>query len=210
MTLRAFTDELTTDSPAPGGGSVAALVGALGAALAAMVANLSHPKKGFETKLAELDRIAVRGQELKERLLAAVDADTAAFDRLLEAMRLPKGTLEEQAAREAAIATATVAAIEVPLGVLEACPEIIELCLEVGSIGLQASRSDAGTGAQVARASAAGAYQNVCINLPGLPDRDQARSLLQRADAAWDSAQELHAKAEKEILGGLRAAAEKS
>jgi glutamate formiminotransferase/formiminotetrahydrofolate cyclodeaminase len=123
-------------------------------------------------------------------------------------MRLPKGTPEEQAAREAAIATATVAAIEVPLGVLEACPEIIDLCLEVGSIGLQASRSDAGTGAQVARASAAGAYQNVCINMPGLSDRSRAAALLQRADVAWVRTQELHAKAEKEILGGLRAAAE--
>ena len=210
MTLREFTDELSTDSPAPGGGSVAALVGALGAALAAMVANLSHPKKGFEAKLVQLERIAVRGQELKDRLLGAVDADTAAFDRLLEAMRLPKGTPEEQAERGAAISAATVAAIEVPLGVLEACPEIIELCLEVGGIGLQASRSDAGTGAQVARASAAGAFQNVCINLPGLSDRTQAATLLKRADAAWARAQELHAGAEREILGGLRSAAEKS
>ncbi len=209
MTLRAFADELSSDSPAPGGGSVAALVGALGAALAAMVANLSHPKKGFESKLAEFERIAVRGQELKDRMLAAVDADTAAFDRLLEAMRLPKGTPADQAARAGAIADATVAAIEVPLGVLEACPEIVELCLEVGAIGLQASRSDAGTGAQVARASAAGAYQNVCINLPGLSDRAQAAALLARADAAWARARELHARAEAEILGGLRAAAEK-
>ena len=208
MTLREFADELSSDSPAPGGGSVAALVGALGAALAAMVANLSHPKKGFEAKLDQLDRIAVRGQELKDRLLAAVDADTTAFDRLLEAMRLPKGTAEEQAARDAAISVATVAAIEVPLGVLEACPEIVELCIEVGSVGLQASRSDAGTGAQVARAAAGGAYQNVCINVPGLGDRSQAAALLKRADAAWGRALELHAKAENEILGGLRAAAQ--
>ncbi|MFZ5787102.1 MAG: glutamate formimidoyltransferase, partial [Acidobacteriota bacterium] len=152
MTLRRFADELSSDSPAPGGGSVAALVGALGAALAAMVANLSHAKKGFEAKRERLDVIAVRGQQLKDRLLGAVDTDTAAFDRLLEAMRLPKGTPEEQAARDAAIADATVAAIEVPLGVLEACPEVIDLCLEIGEIGLQASRSDAGVGAQVARA----------------------------------------------------------
>jgi glutamate formiminotransferase/formiminotetrahydrofolate cyclodeaminase len=208
MTLRAFADELSTDSPAPGGGSVAALVGALGAALAAMVANLSHAKKGFESQQDRLDAIAVRGQEVKDRLLAAVDADTAAFDRLLEAMRLPKGTSEEQAARAAAIAGATVAAIEVPLGVLEACPEVIDLCHEVARIGLQASRSDAGTGAQVARAAAAGAYQNVCINVPGLSDAAQAKALVARADAAWAKATELHAKAEGEILGGLRKAAE--
>ncbi|MGZ6030057.1 MAG: cyclodeaminase/cyclohydrolase family protein, partial [Myxococcaceae bacterium] len=181
--------------------------GSLGAALAAMVANLSHTKKGFEDRMDRLDAIAVRGQELKDRLLAAVDADTAAFDRLLEAMRLAKGTPEEQAAREAAIASASVAAIEVPLGVLEACPEIIELCLEVGHIGLQASRSDAGTGAQVARAAAAGAYQNVCINLPGVTDRAQARALVARADAAWAKTKGLHSTAEVEILGGLRTAA---
>ena len=207
MTLRAFADELSTDSPAPGGGSVAALVGALGAALAAMVANLSHAKKGFESQHDRLDAIAVRGQEVKDRLLAAADADTAAFDRLLEAMRLPKGTAAEQAEREAAIAEATVAAIEVPLGVLEACPEVIELCREVARIGLQASRSDAGTGAQVARAAAAGAYQNVCINLPGLSDAAQAGTWLARADAAWERTRASHALAEREILDGLRSAA---
>jgi glutamate formiminotransferase/formiminotetrahydrofolate cyclodeaminase len=204
MTLRDFIDELSSDSPAPGGGSISALVAALGAGLAAMVANLSHPKKGFEALQTRLDEIAVRGQQLKDRLLEAVDADTTAFDHLLEAMRMPKGTAEEQAAREAAIADATVAAIEVPLSVLEACPEIIELCREVGQAGLQASRSDAGTGAQVARAGAAGAYQNVCINLPGLSDKGRGKALLTRADAAFEKVKELHALAEEEILGALR------
>jgi glutamate formiminotransferase/formiminotetrahydrofolate cyclodeaminase len=209
MTLRTFADELSTESPAPGGGSVSALVGALGASLATMVANLSHAKKGFEAQRERLERIAVRGQEFKDRLLAAVDADTAAFDALLEAMRLPKSAPEELARRERAIAAATEAAIEVPLAVLEACPEIIELCREVAGIGLQASRSDAGTGAQVARAAAAGAYQNVCINLPGLTDRGRATALVSRADAAWAKVQELHALAEWEILEELRAAATK-
>ena len=207
MTLRGFADELSTDSPAPGGGSVAALAGALGAALVAMVANLSHTKKGFEPQQARLNAIAVRGQEVKDRLLAAVDADTAAFDRLLEAMRLPRGTAEEQTARNAAIAEATVAAIEVPLGVLEACPEVIELCREVARIGLQASRSDAGTGAQVARAAAAGAYQNVCINLPGLTDAGSVKALAARADAAFSRVVALHARAEETILRALRGAA---
>jgi len=207
MALWAFTDELSTDSPAPGGGSVAALAGALGAALAAMVASLSHARKGFEAHRDRLDAIAVRGQEIKDRMLAAVDADTEAFDALLGAMRLPKGTPEEQTARERAIAEATVAAIEVPLGVLEACPEVIELCREVDRIGLDASSSDAGTGAQVARASAAGAYQNVCTNLPGLTDPARAKSLLARADGAWTEVRRSHALAEKEILEELRKAA---
>ncbi len=207
MSLRDFADELSSDSPAPGGGSVAALAGALGAALAAMVANLSHAKKGFEAVQDRLQEIAVRGQAIKDHMLGAVDADTAAFDRLLAAMRLPKGTENEQALREAALADATVAAIEVPLGVLEACPEVVEMCLEVGQIGLQASRSDAGVGAQVARAAAAGAYQNVCINMPGLTDGARAAALLVRADAAWRRTRELAAQGEEAILGQLRAAA---
>lgn len=206
MPLDAFVDELSSDSPAPGGGSVSALCGALGAALAAMVAALSHSRKGFEAKQPRLEVIAVRGQQLKATLLEAVDADTRAFDGLLEAMRLPKATPAEAAARDQALADATVAATLVPLGVLEACPEVLELCLEVGTIGLQASRSDAGVGAQVARAAAAGAYQNVCINLAGLADKARARALVTRADQALARARALHERAEGEILAGLRAA----
>jgi glutamate formiminotransferase/formiminotetrahydrofolate cyclodeaminase len=121
MSVRDFVDELSSDSPAPGGGSVSALAGAMGAALAAMVAVISHSRKGFESKQGDLDRIAVRAQELKNQFLAAVDADTAAFDRLLEALRRPA----EDPARNAAITEATIAATEVPLGV-ESCPEVID------------------------------------------------------------------------------------
>lgn len=200
MPIRDFLDELSSESPAPGGGSVAALAGAMGAALASMVAVLSHTKKGFESKHADLDRIAVRAQQLKDQLLAAVDADTDAFDRLLEAMRMSK----EDPSRDLAIADATVGAAEVPLGVLEACPEVIDLCREIARIGLQASLSDAGVGAQVARAAAAGAYQNVCINLGGLASDARKSDLLARADAAWARSKELHAAAEDEILVTLR------
>ena len=196
MSVRDFVDELSSDSPAPGGGSVSALAAALGAGLAAMVAVLSHARKGFESKHEDLDRIAVRAQELKAQFLAAVDADTAAFDRLLDAMRLPK----DDPNRDTVIADATVRATEVPLGVLEACPEVIELCAEVGRIGLQASLSDAGVGAQVARAAAAGAYQNVCINLASF----RAPELLARADAAWEKVRSLHEAAERETLDVLR------
>jgi glutamate formiminotransferase/formiminotetrahydrofolate cyclodeaminase len=204
MTVRDFIDELSSDSPAPGGGSVSALMASMAAGLASMVAVLSHTRKGFESKQADLDRIALRAQSLKDAFLAAVDADTAAFDQLLGAMRMPKSTPEEQAAREAAMTEATVAATEVPLGVLEACPEVIGLCMEIGRIGLQASLSDAGVGAQAARAAAAGAYQNVCINLAGLNDGTRRGSLVQRADVAWDRAQKLHAEAEEAILVKLR------
>jgi len=199
MTVRDFVDELSSDSPAPGGGSVSALAASMAAGLAAMVAVLSHTRKGFESKQTDLDRIAVRAQTLKDQFLAAVDADTAAFDRLLEAMRMPKSE-----ARDAAMTEATVAATEVPLGVLESCPEVIELCVEIGRIGLQASLSDAGVGAQVARAAAAGAYQNVCINLAGLTDGSRRAALVKRADVAWDRAQKLHTEAEEAILVKLR------
>jgi len=200
MTVRGFIDELSSDSPAPGGGSVSALAASMGAALASMVAALSHTKKGFESKQPELDRIAVRAQQLKDELLAAVDADTAAFDRLLEAMRMPA----DNPAREAALADATVGATEVPLGVLERCPEVIDLCREIAKIGLQASLSDAGVGAQMARAAAAGAYQNVCINLAGLTDAARKSALLARANASWQEAQQLHTLAERDTLGRLR------
>jgi glutamate formiminotransferase/formiminotetrahydrofolate cyclodeaminase len=200
MSVRDFIDELSSDSPAPGGGSVSALAAAMGAALASMVAVLSHTKKGFEAKQSDLDRIAVRGQSLKDALLAAVDADTAAFDRLLDAMRLPK----DDPSRDAALADATAAAAEVPLGVLEKCPEVIELCREVARIGLQASLSDAGVGAQMARAAAAGAYQNVCINLASLTDATRRDALLARADKAWELAKSLNDEAEVEILAKLR------
>jgi glutamate formiminotransferase/formiminotetrahydrofolate cyclodeaminase len=171
-----------------------------------MVAVLSHTKKGFEAQQEALDRIAVRGQQLKDAMLAAVDADTAAFDALLDAMRMPKSTAEEETARNTAMATATIGAAEIPLGVLEACPEIIDLNREIARIGMQASLSDAGVGAQAARAAAAGAYQNVCINLAGVSNDDPRKaSLLARADTAWDRAKELHALAENEILVKLRA-----
>src|SRR5438105_4385156 len=200
MSVRDFVDELSSDSPAPGGGSVSALAGAMGAALAAMVATISHTRKGFESKQAQLDTIGTRAQELKNQLLDAVDADTAAFDRLLDAMRLPK----DDPNRDAAVTEATIAATEVPLGVLEACPEVIELCREVSRIGLQASLSDAGVGVEMARAAAAGAYQNVCINLANLSDAARRASLLARADQAWLESRQLHVIAEEEILGKLK------
>ncbi|HVR40271.1 MAG TPA: cyclodeaminase/cyclohydrolase family protein, partial [Thermoanaerobaculia bacterium] len=204
MSLREFVDDLSSDSPAPGGGSVSALAASMSAALAAMVAVLSHTRKGFESKQHDLERIAIRAQQLKDELLAAVDADTAAFDTLLDAMRMPKSNADEEKARDAAIADATVGASEIPLRVLEACPELIELCREIARIGLQASLSDAGVGVQVARAAAAGAYQNVCINLASLNDATRKSALLARADEAWSQSRDLHAAAEIETLAKLR------
>ncbi len=204
MSLRGFADELSSDSPAPGGGSVAALAGAMAAGLAAMVSNLTHSKQGTEARHPDFERIGIRAQQLKDEMLAAVDADTAAFDQLLDAMRMPRGTDEEKSARDQAMIDATVAAIEIPLGVLERCPEVIELCREIAEIGLQASLSDAGVGVQMARAAAAGAYQNVCINMAGLTDRKKGKQLLDRADQAWTRTKDLHQAGEAEILDKLR------
>jgi len=201
MTVRDFVDELSSESPAPGGGSVSALAASMAAGLAAMVAVLSHTKKGFESKHEQLDGIAVRAQKLKDEMLAAADNDTAAFDLLLEAFRLPASP-----ERDSAVTEATIGAALVPLSVLEACPSIIELCSEIASIGLQASLSDAGVGAQMGRAAAAGAYQNVCINLASVND-PRKHELLARADSAWSKSKELHARAEIEILEKLRTSA---
>lgn len=198
LSIRDFIDELSSEAPAPGGGSVSALAASMAAGLAAMVAVLSHTKKGFESKQEQLDHIAARAQKLKDEMLAAVDNDTAAFDLLLEAFRLP--TSPE---RDSAITEATIGAALVPLSVLEACPSIIELCREIGAIGLQASLSDAGVGAQMGRAAAAGAYQNVCINLASVAD-PRKQEMLVRADTAWNKSKELHALAETEILVALR------
>ncbi len=206
MSLRDFSDELSSDSPAPGGGSVSAMAAAMAAGLAAMVGALSHPKKSMRAKQPDFERIGIRAQALKDEMLAAVDADTAAFDHLLAAMRMPRSTADEKAARQTAMTEATIVAIEVPLDVLERCPEVIELCREIGAIGLKASFSDAGVGVQMARAAAAGAYQNVCITMADL-EEERKKPLLERADTAWSRVLELHEAGEKEILGRLRSEA---
>ena len=206
-TLTAFADELSSDSPAPGGGSVAALAGALAAGLAAMVANLAHPKRGFEDRREALDRLASEGQQLKDRLLAAVDADTAAFDAYLDALRMPSGSPEQAAARREAITVATIGTIEIPMVTLEAAPRIAQLCIEAARSGMPSSLSDAGTGAALALAAASGAYQNVCINLPGLSDATAREQLLARADAAWEQTQDLVRLAGALTVTALRAAA---
>jgi glutamate formiminotransferase/formiminotetrahydrofolate cyclodeaminase len=199
MTLQAFADETSRDSAAPGGGSVAALAGALGAALAAMVANLPHPKSDFEGVRGELEEIAVRAQDLKQQLLDAIDADTWAFQALMEAGKV-SGTRRQEAVREA-----TLEAARVPLDVAEACPEIVDLCDRARRLGMAASASDAGVGAGMARAAALGAAMNVRINLQGMADDTVAGGLLERADAAVEAARRRASEVEAavwEALGG--------
>jgi glutamate formiminotransferase/formiminotetrahydrofolate cyclodeaminase len=170
MTTRGFADELSSDSPAPGGGSVAALCGALGGALGAMVANLTIGKKELEASWDPMREVAPRGQELKDWFLAAVDQDTAAFNRVMDSFRLPGKAPEEAAAKERAVQEATKGAAEVPLAVLERSLEVLALAEATVRQGNPHSASDAGVAALCARACAEGAYLNDRINLKSLID----------------------------------------
>jgi glutamate formiminotransferase/formiminotetrahydrofolate cyclodeaminase len=197
MTLQEFADETSRDSAAPGGGSVAALAGALGAALAAMVANLPHPKSGFEEVRDKLEEIAMRAQELKQRLLDAIDADTWAFQALMAANKV-SGPEKETAVREA-----TLGAARVPLEVAETCAEIVELCAKARELGMKASASDAGVGAGMARAAALGAAMNVRINLQEMGDDLDAAAMLKRADDAVRRTRGRATEVEAEVWSSL-------
>jgi glutamate formiminotransferase/formiminotetrahydrofolate cyclodeaminase len=188
LTVRGFADELSMDSPAPGGGSTAALCGALSASLASMVANLTVGKKGYEGVQAEMKSLAVEAQQLKDALLRAVDEDTTAFNRLMDAFRLPKKTEDQAREREESVERATQEATLVPLGVMSHSISCLRLALQAALKGNQNSLSDAGVAGLAAQACAEGAYFNVRINLPGIKDRafkdrtlSEAQSLRQEA-----------------------------
>jgi len=170
MNLREFCNETLSDSPAPGGGSVAALMGALGASLGGMVANLSAGKRRWDDKLEYFSDWAVKAQQLKDELLSLVDEDTAAFNKVMDAFALPKDAAEEKAARAAAIEQATKYAAEVPLKVMETASKSYELLAEMAERGNPASVSDVGVGALATRACIEGAALNVRINLAQLKD----------------------------------------
>jgi glutamate formiminotransferase/formiminotetrahydrofolate cyclodeaminase len=170
MNLREFCNETLSDSPAPGGGSVAALMGALGASLGGMVANLSAGKRGWDDKLQYFSDWAVKAQTLKDELLALVDEDTNAFNKVMDAFGLPKGSEEEKKGRLAAIESATKYAAEIPLKVMETAAKSYELLAEMAEKGNPASVSDVGVGAGATRACIDGAALNVRINLGQLKD----------------------------------------
>jgi len=173
MSNREFVDELSTDSPAPGGGSVAALIAAQAAALTAMVANLTVGKKGYESAQERIKEIAEEAQEAKDIFLSAMDEDTAAFNAVMDCFRLPRKTPEQKKSRELATAAATRAATQVPLSVLARIPGLLALVAEIVEIGNQNSLSDAGVAALSAMSAGEGAYFNVLINLASLHDLDQ-------------------------------------
>src|SRR5947208_3008677 len=170
MNLREFCNETLSDSPAPGGGSVAALMGALGASLGGMVANLSAGKRGWDNKLEYFSDWAVKAQRLKDELLSLVDEDATAFNKVMDAFGLPKGSDEEKKVRAAAIESATKYAAEIPLKVMETASKSYELLTEMAEKGNPNSISDVGVGICATRACIDGAALNVRINLEQLKD----------------------------------------
>ena len=196
MSCKAFAEETSSESPAPGGGSISAYMGALGAALACMVANLSAGKRGWESRWKEFSDWAEEAQQLMKELLALVDEDTAAFNRLMGAMRMPKSSPEQIEERDAAIEAATLYAGEVPLRTMKTAVKAFPLLRRMAEEGNPNSVSDAGVGALAARSAVLGAQLNVKINASGLKNRDDASRLLAEAEAVAADA----IKAEEDIL----------
>ena len=196
MTLKGFADETASESPAPGGGSISAYMGALGAALGTMVANLSAHKRGWDERWKEFSDWADKGQEVMNELVALVDEDTASFDRIMEVFKMPKGTPEEKAARAAALEAATLYASQVPLRTMKASLKALPIAKAMAEQGNPASASDAGVGALAATAAVRGAQLNVRINTASLTDRETAAKLNAEADAIAKEA----VKLETEIL----------
>jgi len=190
MDLKRFSEETAAESPAPGGGSVAAYCGALGAALGTMVANLSAHKRGWDERWEEFSRWAVKGEALRQELVRLVDEDTRSFDRIMAAMQLPKGSPEQIDARKSAIREATKGAILVPMRTLELCAESMTLIRAMAEQGLKASASDAGVGALCARTGAIAAYLNVRTNCNSLDDAAWKKDVLAKAEAWKAKAEE--------------------
>lgn len=197
MTVKGFAEETSRESPAPGGGSVAAYMGALGAALGTMVANLSSHKPGWDDRWEEFSRWADKGQALSDELLVLVDEDTRAFNKIMEAFGLPKKTDEDKRLRSEAIQAATLFATQVPLQTMQAAFGAFELCQAMAEQGNPNSVSDAGVGALAARAAVLGAGLNVKINAASLKDRETADKMIAEAERLIAEAQ----KKEAEIIG---------
>lgn len=203
LTVKGFADETSRESPAPGGGTISAYMGALGAALGTMVANLSSHKAGWDARWEEFSNWADKGQKIQSELMNLVDEDTEAFNRIMEAFGLPKGTDEEKAARSAAIQAATLFATQVPLHTMQASFKVFELCKAMAEEGNPNSVSDAGVGVLAARAAVLGAGLNVKINASGLKDRETADKLVGEANELIKEANELEAEIMKIVEAKL-------
>ena len=196
LTVKGFAEETSRESPAPGGGTISAYMGALGAALGTMVANLSSHKAGWDERCPEFSEWADKGQALMAELLHLVDEDTEAFNCIMAAFGLPKKTDEEKEARSKAIQEATLYATQVPLQTMKASFKVFDICRAMAAEGNPNSVSDAGVGALAARAAVLGAGLNVKINAGSLKDREVAEPLIAEANAIIAEAN----RAEQEIL----------
>lgn len=196
MTCAAFAEETASESPAPGGGSISAYMGALGAALGAMVANLSSHKAGWDDRWEFFSQWAEKGVAVMNELLALVDEDTAAFNKIMDVFAMPKNTPEEKAERSRAMQVATLYATQVPLRTMQTAYKVFEIVKAMAVEGNPNSVSDAGVGALAARSAVMGACLNVKINAAGLKDRETAEALVKEAEEI----QQLAQKAEQEIL----------
>lgn len=188
LTCRGFAEETSRESAAPGGGSISAYMGSLGAALGAMVANLSSHKRGWDGRCPEFSVWAEKGEDLMYQLLHLVDEDTCAFNKIMDAMSMPKKSDEEKAARAAAMEAATLYATQVPLRTMKTSYEVFDLVEEMAKEGNPNSVSDAGVGALAARSAVMGAFLNVKINAAGLKDRAVADELVAQATKIADEA----------------------
>ena len=196
LTVEGFANETASESPAPGGGSISAAMGAFGAALGTMVANLSAHKAGWDERWEEFSNWADKGKEYMDQLIKLVDEDTNAFNRIMDAFGLPKSNDEEKAARTKAIQDATIYAIEIPYKVMETCYHSMEVMKAMAEIGNPNSVSDAGVGALAARSGVLGAFLNVKINASGLSNKELAQNYISKGQTIADNAILL----EKEIL----------
>ncbi len=190
MTCTGFAIETASESPAPGGGSISAYMGALGAALGTMVANLSSHKAGWDARWEEFSEVAERGQALMNELLFLVDEDTRSFNRIMDAFSLPKKTDEDKAARTQAIQDATVYATEVPFRVMQRSLEVFDIVEAMAEKGNPNSVTDAGVGALAARSAVLGAWLNVRINAGGIKDQSRVEGILAEAAVIAAKAQE--------------------
>ncbi len=203
MTITQFNDELASDSPAPGGGSVAAVCVAMSGALSAMVSNLTVDKKGYDKVQAEARKFGEEGQAIKERSLSAIDEDTQAFYIMMDAMKLPKKSDEDKELRDQAMEEATKDAILIPLKILEICWDAVQLAEKVAVIGNTNALSDAGVAAITANAGAKAAYLNVMINMAGINDEDFKKEISAKAKELWENTNQLALTVEKDVLSRL-------
>ncbi|MGB5291603.1 MAG: cyclodeaminase/cyclohydrolase family protein, partial [Lysobacterales bacterium] len=183
LSVTGFVDEVSRDTPAPGGGSIAALAGAIGSALVSMVVNLSVGKGEYDEQYDELCELADRAQSIKDELVSAVDADTEAFNQVIAGIRMPKDTAEQLKVRSAAICSGYKTAAEVPLHTAKLCRQVLDLCQAAADIGNAAVMSDAGVGALMARAGVQGAIHNVRINLPHTKDDEFIEQMTRELDS---------------------------